>query len=86
MPSSLYTDDYVAFVDRLVAVRRELGVTQDELASRLGKPQSFVSKSERRQRRIDVVEFVAIAEALELDPAVLLQRLAEGLTKNAAKS
>lgn len=75
MPSSLYSDEYVAFVDALVDVRRGLGVTQDELAARLQKPQSFVSKSERRQRRIDVVEFIAIAEALGQDPAALLERL-----------
>ncbi len=75
MPSSLYSDEYVAFVDALVDVRRGLGVTQDELAGRLQKPQSFVSKSERRQRRIDVVEFIAIAEALGQDPAGLLERL-----------
>lgn len=80
MPSSLYSDEYVAFVDALVEVRRELGVTQDELAARMGKPQSFVSKSERRQRRIDVVEFIAIAEALGQDPSALLRRLGAGRT------
>ncbi len=80
MPSSLYSDDYIAFVDGLVAVRRRLGVTQDELAARLGKPQSFVSKSERRQRRIDVVEFIAIADALGQDPEALLGRLRASLT------
>lgn len=82
MPSSLYSDDYVAFVDALVAVRRELGVTQDELAARLRKPQSFVSKSERRQRRIDVMEFVAIAEALGQDPGELLCRLRSAQTSD----
>jgi transcriptional regulator with XRE-family HTH domain len=52
----------------LAAVRSRAGVTQRELASRLGKPQSFVSSYESGQRRIDVLELVAIVEALGADP------------------
>ena len=79
MSSNLSSDAYVAFVEALVAVRRDQGVSQEDLARRLGKPQSFVSKSERRQRRIDAVEFIAIAEALDLSASELLQRLRAGL-------
>ena len=43
------------------------------MAARLGKPQSYVSKVERGERRIDVIEFCQIAEALGRDPAKLLQ-------------
>jgi transcriptional regulator with XRE-family HTH domain len=75
MSSNLSSDSYVTLVDALAAVRRELAVSQEELARRLGKTQSFVSKIERRQRRIDVVEFIAVAEALGLDPSALLTRL-----------
>ena len=79
MPSNLSSDAYVAFVDALVAVRQERGINQQELAARLGKLQSFVSKNERRQRRIDVVEFIAIAEALGLGAPDLLARLRAAL-------
>jgi transcriptional regulator with XRE-family HTH domain len=75
MSSNLSSDAYVAFVGEMIAVRREQGVSQAELARRLSKPQSFVSKNERRQRRIDAVEFIAIAEALGLAAPELLSRI-----------
>lgn len=46
---------------------------QQELAARLNKPQSFVSKYERRERRIDVIEFVTICRALEVDPCSVIK-------------
>lgn len=52
-------------------------MTQAELAARLGKPQSFVSKIERGERRLDVIEFCQVAEALGRDPAKLLQEFAD---------
>lgn len=75
MPQSVYTDAYSILVDVLVSHRRRSGLTQAELAERLGRPQSFVSKVEQRQRRVDVIEFCAIARALEVDPAKLFGEL-----------
>jgi transcriptional regulator with XRE-family HTH domain len=75
MSSNLSSEAYVAFVDALVAIRQEQDISQQQLADRLGKLQSFISKNERRQRRIDVVEFIAIAEALGLDAPDLLRRI-----------
>ncbi len=51
----------------LVAAREKAGLTQQQLADRLGKPQSFISKYEGGERRIDVIEFIAIADALDMD-------------------
>jgi predicted transcriptional regulator len=45
-------------------------VTQHELAKRLHKPQSFVAKYEGGERRIDVVEFVTVCQAIGADPAI----------------
>ncbi|MFN9438264.1 MAG: helix-turn-helix domain-containing protein [Brevundimonas sp.] len=56
----------------MAAVRKAADVTQVELAERLGKPQSFVSKVERGERRLDVIEFCQVAEALGRDPAEML--------------
>jgi len=64
---------YERFRVLLVGARKRAGVTQEELAARLGRPQSYVSKSERGERRLDVVEFVEIALALGLDPVELLR-------------
>ncbi len=52
----------------LADARRRANLTQQELATRLGKPQSFVSDYERGQRRIDIMELLLIARALNVDP------------------
>lgn len=54
-------DAYRAFVARLGRARREAGLTQAEVAERLGKPQSFVAKCEAGDRRIDVIELLWFA-------------------------
>ena len=69
MSSPLHDTSYRAFVDHLTALRSRAGVTQAELARRLDKPQSYVSKVERYERRIDPAEFRAFAKALDADPA-----------------
>lgn len=58
----------------LVASRREAGLTQAQLAKRLKKPGSYIGKIETGERRLDVVEFVELAQALKLEPLVLFER------------
>jgi Helix-turn-helix len=60
----------------LATARRRANVTQQELAARLGKPQSFVSEYERGQRRVDVVELLVISRALGVDPFPLFAEIA----------
>lgn len=79
MPKSVFTDAYRMLLIILVAARKEAGVTQVELARRLGRPQPFVSYFERGERRIDVIEFCAVARALGLDPEELFRRVARAL-------
>jgi len=76
MPKSVFTDAYASVVATLVVLRKERGVSQVELARRLGKSQQFISYVERRERRIDVVEFFAIVRALGGDPLVVLGKVA----------
>jgi transcriptional regulator with XRE-family HTH domain len=59
----------------LVEARKRAGLTQYELAARLKRPQSFVSKFERGERRLDVLEFREVARALGIDPIRFLRRL-----------
>lgn len=59
----------------LAAARRRCKLTQVDLARRLDKPQSFVSDYERGQRRLDLLEFLMIARALETDPARLFTQI-----------
>lgn len=79
MAKSVFTDAYAVFLQTLVAARKEAGVTQAELAARLGKPQPFVSNIERGERRVDVIEFYQIAEALGLEPVALFRRIAKAI-------
>lgn len=59
----------------LVEARQEAGLTQAELAGRLGKPQSYVAKYETGNRRIKIIEFLDICEAIGVDSAEILRRL-----------
>lgn len=56
-----YTGEYAALRKRLRAAREKAGLSQSEAARRLGKPQSFVWKSEVGERRVDAVELRAFA-------------------------
>jgi transcriptional regulator with XRE-family HTH domain len=60
----VYSSAYKIALSGLVAARKKSGLTQRELARKLGKPPSWVAKIERVERRVDVVEFAAIARAL----------------------
>jgi len=75
MSRSVFSGAYATFIAELVAARKTAGLTQVQLAERLSKPQSFVSKIERGERRIDVVEFCAMARAMGVEPASLLERI-----------
>jgi transcriptional regulator with XRE-family HTH domain len=61
---SIYSRDYQAFLQLLKKTRQDAGLNQEEVASRLGKTQAFVSKCERGERRIDVVEARAFCKAI----------------------
>lgn len=56
-----YQQAYRRFLGKLRRARKEAGLTQAEVARRLGKPQSFVSKVESGERRVDVVELQILA-------------------------
>lgn len=75
MPRSIHSDDYKKLTAILLDARHNAGLTQQEVADRLGKPQSYVAKVEGVERRIDVVEFVALANAIGADPAVLFKTI-----------
>jgi transcriptional regulator with XRE-family HTH domain len=63
---------YRALQKALEDVRRRKRLTQAEVAERLGKPQSFVSKYEGGERTLDVIEFLEVCKALDADPHSVL--------------
>jgi len=71
--NSLFPDLYDKSLAALVEARKKAGVTQAQLAAKLGRPQSFVAKYEGRERRLDVAEYLMIARAVGADPYRLLR-------------
>lgn len=77
MAQSTHNADYQLLLAVLKTARKRVGMSQVELASRLGNTQTFVSKCERGERRIDAVELVEFAEALGVQPLGLLSEYLE---------
>lgn len=68
---------YQSMIDALAVARRSAGISQVELAKKLGKRQQFVSKFESGERRLDVIELIDIGRALHLDIPALIQKIGE---------
>ena len=73
--------DQTILQNLLRAIRKESGLSQQELAARLDKPQSFVSKYESGERRLDILEILQICRTLEVSFAVFAQRLENQLVE-----
>src|SRR5215208_4091060 len=71
---SVFTKRYKLFLTILISIRESKGLSQHKLAKKLKKPQSFVSKYERGERRLDVVEFLDIVKVLDADPHQIIRR------------
>jgi transcriptional regulator with XRE-family HTH domain len=78
MPKSTFTPAYNQFRLLLITARKTCGLTQVDLAAKLQKPQSYVSKFERGERRLDIIEFLKVAEALDMDPIKFIKKLNSG--------
>jgi len=72
--SSLHRDLYQRMIDLLVAARRDASLTQVDLGRLIGQRQTFISKIETGERRLDAAEFVLIGRAIGIDPYALMRR------------
>ncbi len=86
MEKSQFSKEYRVFLRQLQAARLEAGVTQQQVAERLGVTQSSVSKVERGERRIDVVELRAFCEAVGISFPTFATRLHQAILANEKKS
>ena len=75
MPRSRRSPRHQVLQSLLTEGRVAAGLTQVDLAARLQRPQSFVSKYEGGERRLDVVEFVEVTQAIGCDPAGIIVAL-----------
>lgn len=71
----LTSADYRAFINALSQFRQMQEISQRDLARRIGKPPSFINKIELFKRRLDIIEFVVIAEAMGQSAGTLLEKL-----------
>ena len=62
MTKSIYSKEYKNTIEKLKKARIEIGLRQEEVAKKLKKPQSYISKIERGERRIDVAELQELAK------------------------
>jgi transcriptional regulator with XRE-family HTH domain len=75
MPKSLRSPNQKRLQDLLIRTRKARELTQWDVAQKLGRPQSFVSKYESGERLLDVIEFIEVARAMGVDPTALLSDL-----------
>jgi transcriptional regulator with XRE-family HTH domain len=75
MSRSIHSPDHRKLCAILIAARKAASLTQGEVARRIKRPQSFVAKYEGGERRIDVIEFMAVARALEQEPRDMFAEL-----------
>ena len=81
MEKSVHTSEYARFLVFLRELRKESGMTQVELAERLDQTQSFVSKCERGERRLDIIQLRTICLALGTTLPAFAQKLEQRLPK-----
>lgn len=74
--------DYRLAIEAIKQARIDRGLSQREVARRLNKPPSFVNKIELMERRLDILEFLAICQALEADAKELLDTIIHKLKHN----
>ena len=79
MASNLNSPEYVLLRKLLQRERRISGLNQEEVATALGRAQSFVSKYEQGERRLDVVDFIRLCEVLAANPSMLIRELRKEL-------
>lgn len=82
MKKNLYTHRQRILLDLLRNIRKDAGLRQDDVAERLGRPQSFVSKYESGERRLDILELYDVCEALGLKLNNFVEKLEVNLRDN----
>ncbi len=74
---SVHSEEHRLLRDLLKEARRKAELSQQELADRIGRPQSFVAKYEKGDRRLDLVEVIDIAQGLGTDPLRIVRALVQ---------
>ncbi len=86
MAGTQHTAEYRALVRALVEMRHRKGLSQTNLAERVGRNRSFIAKVEVCERRLDVVEFCIWVAALEEDPSEFVRNCLSDLPSRMPRS
>ena len=78
-------DELLILGDILVQAREHAGLKQQDVAATLGLPASYLSKVENGTRRLDVIEFVQLAEAMGVDPGELITNLRKAIARRSSR-
>jgi transcriptional regulator with XRE-family HTH domain len=81
MKKSIHSDEYSYVLKKLIEMRETAGLTQRALAEKLGREYSFVWRIEHGERRLDVVEFFWVCEALGQNAKAVYAELADAFRK-----
>jgi len=81
LSKTVFTGAHKILVEVLLKARKAAGLNQTHVAEKVGKDQTFVSLIERSQRRVDVLEFVALSRAMGRDPVELFEQVVSRLPK-----
>lgn len=73
IPVSLNDTKRILLREMLISQRKEKNLTQAELAERLNRPQSFVSKYESGERKLDAIELIEVLQSLECSPPMFIE-------------
>jgi len=76
---TIFTPEHNIFCQSMIAARKTAKLTQAMLAKSLNKPQSFVAKYERGERRLDVIEFLLVTRAIGINPGDIIQEVEKHL-------
>lgn len=77
MAQSVFSEEYAHFRAVLRAARKNAKLTQQDVEKRLDLYSNFVSKIETGERRLDMIEFLALAKAIGVDPVEIIKELQE---------
>ena len=85
MRKSGYDEAYRELREVLITARRDAGVSQEKLAAKIGRAQTFVSKIELGERRLDLIELLVWADALGVDARDVVERLQKKVRRKTAR-
>lgn len=81
-PKTIHSTEYADFLRLLRQFRERQGLTQEQLAEKLGATQSFISKCERGERRIDALELRSFCRAMGVSMTAFVAELEDVLSRN----